>query len=75
MAKPNKTKIREAVLANRGGHENTPDAGIMTIWNSLDPETQKQYLESVEERTATKTQKHQEKQPKDSVSPQGAPGA
>lgn len=68
MAKPNKAKIREAVLANRGGFAQATEAQIMTVWNSLDDETRKQYLESVEEQTATKTQKHQEKQPKDSVS-------
>ena len=50
MAKTSKTKIREAILANRGGHEKTSDAGIMTIWNSLGAETQKQYLDSVAER-------------------------
>jgi len=40
-------KIREAVLANRGGHQESTDEAIMTIWNSLDERTQKTYLESV----------------------------
>ena len=68
MAKANKTKIREAILTNRGGFAQATDGQIMTIWNSLDEETRKQYLESVEERTATKTQKRQENRPKDPVS-------
>jgi len=41
--------IRKAICNNRGGHEQTGDAGIMTLWNALLPETQKQYLESIEE--------------------------
>lgn len=38
---------RRAICASRGGHENTDDAGIMILWNSLDEETQKQYLETI----------------------------
>jgi hypothetical protein len=40
-------KIREAVVKNRGGFENAPDADIMTIWRLLDDETQRAYLESI----------------------------
>ena len=40
-------KIREAILKNRGGHEESTDEAIMTIWNSLDERTQKTYLESI----------------------------
>ena len=68
MAKTSITKIRAAILANRGGHQNTSDAGITTLWNSLHSETRKKYLESLEERTAAKTQKHQEKQKENLVS-------
>ena len=40
--------IRTAICRNRGGHETTDDAGIMILWNALLPETQKQYIESIE---------------------------
>ncbi len=40
-------KFREAICQNRGGHENASDEKIMLIWKSLDPDVQKQYLESV----------------------------
>ena len=43
-------RIREVILANRGGLNNASDAEIMTIWNSLPPEIQKQYEESTKER-------------------------
>ncbi|MCK5174922.1 MAG: hypothetical protein KAR47_16120, partial [Planctomycetes bacterium] len=39
--------VREAVLNNRGGHEQTSDQGVMTIWNSLGKETKRKYLESI----------------------------
>ena len=47
MTIPSKSKIRQAILANRGGHQETSDAGIMTIWNSLNPETQQKYIQSL----------------------------
>ena len=40
-------KIREAVIKNRGGWENAMDEEIMTIWRSLDAETQQKYLNSI----------------------------
>jgi len=43
-------RIREVMLANRGGLSNASDAEIMTIWNSLPGEIQKQYEKSIEER-------------------------
>ena len=45
------TLIREAIIKNRGGHEQTSDAGIMFLFNSLPQETRDQYLESVEHKT------------------------
>lgn len=39
-------KIRQAVLANRGGLENATDEQIMIIWQHLPPDVQKQYLDS-----------------------------
>ena len=42
-------KIRQAVTANRGGFDDASDTEILTIWNALSPETQKQYLESTKE--------------------------
>ena len=44
--------IRQAVLANRAGLQDATEQQIMTIWRSLDEQTQKQYLESVKERKA-----------------------
>lgn len=43
-------KIREAVCANRGGLAEATDSQIMVIWNSLPPDVQKQYLDSIKER-------------------------
>lgn len=40
--------IRKAICANRGGHENTDDSGIVRLWNSLPKETQEEYLATVE---------------------------
>ena len=40
-------KIKEAVLANRGGLGEASDTQILTIWRSLDEATQNQYTESV----------------------------
>lgn len=47
------TTIRRAICANRGGHEQTSDEGIMTLWKSLLAETKKAYLDSIKE---TKTE-------------------
>jgi len=44
---PNRRQIREAVISNRGGLELATDTEIMMIWNSLDDETRKKYLESI----------------------------
>ena len=47
MKKPSRAKIRQAVLANRGGLEQATDAQIWAIWASLDVATQERYLASV----------------------------
>jgi len=39
--------IRQAVLANRGGLQNATNPEIMTIWRSLDEQTQEKYLQSI----------------------------
>jgi hypothetical protein len=39
-------KIVAAVKANRGGHAETSDAQILTIWDSLNKQTQDRYLQS-----------------------------
>jgi len=57
MAKVNKAKIREAILANRGGFARATEGQIMTIWNSLDAETQKKYLGSLEAHKTVETKK------------------
>jgi len=44
MAKPNISEIRRAIIANRGGHENTSDTGIMKVWQSLDEQTREKYI-------------------------------
>jgi len=41
-------KIRRAICANRGGHENANNEQIMLIWGALPPEIQQQYLKSIE---------------------------
>jgi len=46
-----KEMIRKAIMKNRGGHETATDEQIMTLWNSLMPDTQKQYLESIKVRS------------------------
>jgi len=43
-------QIRAAILANRGGFKDASDTEILTVWQSLDEQTQKQYLESIKER-------------------------
>lgn len=40
-------KIRQAIHTNRGGHGTASDSQIRTIWRSLTPDTQKEYLESI----------------------------
>lgn len=45
-----KTKIRKAILANHGGLGEAGDTQIMTIWNSLDEQTQKKYMEKLKEK-------------------------
>lgn len=47
MAKKNITKIKEAILKNRGGFETASDSQIMKIWQALSSEVKKQYLETV----------------------------
>lgn len=42
-------KKRKAVTANRGGFDDVSDTQILTIWDALSPETQKQYLESIKQ--------------------------
>jgi len=46
--------IRAAILANRGGLAEASDAEIMTIWNALPKEAQKQYQESLKTKGETK---------------------
>ena len=53
MSKPNKAKCRQAVEMHHGGFKGASDAQIMTIWNSLDGETKKRYLQDIEERKAS----------------------
>jgi len=53
--KPTTKKIREAVCANHGGLETAGDAGIMRVWNSLDQQTQKQYLGAAKKQPETET--------------------
>ena len=48
MADKQIKKIRQAVLGNRGGLEMATDEQIMIIWSHLNPETQKEYLNSIE---------------------------
>jgi len=55
-------QIRKAVCANRGGFDKATDDEVMTIWRALDPDTQKQYMDSIKM-----------KESKDAVS-SGSPG-
>jgi len=50
----NMEKIQAAVCRNRGGLDEATDSQIMIIWNSLSPETQKQYMNSVKEERSEK---------------------
>lgn len=42
--------IRQAVLAHRGGLTDASDAQIKTIWNALDSDVQKQYLDNIKQK-------------------------
>jgi hypothetical protein len=42
--KPTMAEIRAAILANRGGHQQSTDDQLMTLWRSLPQEVQQQYL-------------------------------
>jgi hypothetical protein len=44
------TEIRRAVIKNHGGWEQAADSQILTLWQSLDQDMQKQYIESLKER-------------------------
>ncbi|MBN1377859.1 MAG: hypothetical protein JXA04_01335 [Gammaproteobacteria bacterium] len=46
-------KIREALIANRGGLSNAKDTEVKKIWDALDDETQKKYLESIKKKETT----------------------
>ena len=43
-------KIRQAVMASRGLPDDTTDAQVRAIWNSLDEDTQKQYMAKIGEK-------------------------
>ena len=45
--KHNIKKIRDAIVKNRGGLGQATDDQILAIWNSLDEQTQKKYLDSL----------------------------
>ena len=47
MADKQIKKIREAVLANRGGLQKATDGQIMIIWSHLPADIQKQYLDLI----------------------------
>lgn len=47
MAEATMKQIRAAITANRGGLHDANDAQIRIIWEALDAETQKQYINSV----------------------------
>lgn len=42
--------IRKAILKHHGGLNNATDAQIKTIWDSLEEETRKKYLQNLNER-------------------------
>ena len=42
-------QIRAGICKNRGGLKDATDSQIMLIWNSLGPETQKQYFDSIKQ--------------------------
>jgi len=52
--RPDIKSIREAICANRGGWSNASDQEIMTIWSSLDKQSQNAYLKSIEKKTNKK---------------------
>ncbi len=41
---PDIKTIRAAIEKRHGGSKNIDDTGIMAIWDSIDSETQKEYL-------------------------------
>jgi len=47
MAVKNIKEIRAAVLKNRGGLDSATDPEIMTVWRSLNKNTQQEYLKSI----------------------------
>jgi len=51
------TQIRKAVTKHRGGLKNATDDQILTIWRSLDDETQKKYLEKVKDAAGDKSKR------------------
>ncbi|MGA1979459.1 MAG: hypothetical protein ABSG99_02685 [Sedimentisphaerales bacterium] len=54
-------KIRQAVLANRGGLEEATDEQIMVIWQDLPADVQKQYISSLSIVHSSSTNKEKEK--------------
>jgi len=60
--------IREAVCANRGGLSEATDGQIMVIWNSLPPNVQKQYFDSVKDKESPSTTLRAGKEKSDAVS-------
>lgn len=54
-------KIREAIIANRGGLETASDGEIMSLWTQLDEKTQRQYLERIKPAPAKKGAENAEK--------------
>jgi len=51
------SKIRKAILKHRGALKNATDDQILTIWRSLDDETQKKYLEKVKDAAGDKSKR------------------
>ncbi len=41
-------RIRAAVTKHHAGHEQTDDAAILMLWQTLNTETQKKYLAAVD---------------------------
>ena len=53
MADKGIKKTREAICANRASLEEANDEQIRIIWDSLDSETQQQYLDSIKKKEKT----------------------
>ena len=47
MARPNTSQIREAVCKHHGGFDGAAQNEIMILWNSLEEETRKRYIQSL----------------------------